>query len=123
MRGLVVLTNGAVGTSGLETANRILHEYASVAGVLRATHAGTKIPSFDPNAWPEYRNDQKEAAIKTGHVYRLEVPIWPAGIPFEAGESLVLKVAGHYMSMMEFDFLNNQPNLENKGASHAPPGS
>ncbi|KAJ5660676.1 uncharacterized protein N7484_000048 [Penicillium longicatenatum] len=98
-----------------EVSNTCFLKYLGPTGALRATHARTKIPSSDPNAWPKYRNDKKEAAVKAGQVYRLEVPIWPAGITFDTGEFLVLKVAGHYMSMMEFDFLNHHPDIENKG--------
>lgn len=98
-----------------EVPNTCFLKYLGPTGVLRATHAGTKIPSSGPNVWPEYRHDRKEAVVKAGQVYRLEVPIWPAGITFEPGESLVLKVAGHYMSMMEFEFLNHHPDIENKG--------
>ncbi|KAF7168151.1 hypothetical protein CNMCM5623_001253 [Aspergillus felis] len=97
-----------------EVPNSCFLKYLGPTGVLRATHAGTMVPSTQ-DAWPEYRHDWKNAAVEAGQVCRLEVPIWPGGIAFEAGEALVLKVAGHYMSMMEFEFLNHQTDIENKG--------
>lgn len=95
--------------------NTCFLKYLGPTGVLRATHTSTRIPSSDPNAWPRYRHDQKDAVVNANQVYQLEVPIWPSGITFEAGESLVLKVAGHYMSMMEFEFLNNHLDITNIG--------
>ncbi|KAI9037632.1 alpha/beta-hydrolase [Aspergillus affinis] len=102
-------------SSAEEVPNSCFLKYLGPTGVLRATHAGTLIPSSDPHAWPRYTHDQKEKAVKPNQIYRLEVPIWPSGMTFEAGESLVLKVAGHYMSMMEFEFLNHQQDIENVG--------
>ncbi|KAH8430251.1 CocE/NonD family hydrolase [Aspergillus melleus] len=98
-----------------EVSNSCFLKYLGPTGALRATHAGTKISSADPNAWPEYRHDKKEAVVAADEVRRLDVPIWPAGMVFQPGESLVLKVAGHYMSMMEFEFLNDHLGLPNKG--------
>ena len=97
-----------------EVPNSCFLKYLGPTGVLRATHAGTRVSSAD-DTWPEYRNDSKMEAVAPGHVHRLEVPIWPGGMMFEANESLVLKVAGHYMSMMEFEFLNHHSDIENKG--------
>ena len=90
-----------------EVADSCFLKYHGPSGVLRATHAGTKVSQ--PNAWPEYRNDSQEK-IKPGTVVRLEIPIWLTGISFEAGEYLAIKVSGHYMGFMEFEPLN--------GASH-----
>lgn len=90
-----------------EVADSCFLKYLGPTGDLRASHAVTKVSK--PNSWPEYRNDSREP-IKPGTVVRLEIPIWPTGISFEAGESLAVKVSGHYMSFMEFEPLN--------GASH-----
>ncbi|KAL5362090.1 hypothetical protein BJX96DRAFT_176836 [Aspergillus floccosus] len=97
-----------------EVPNSCFLKYLGPTGMLHATHAGTKVPSAE-DVWPEYRHDRKAAAVDADQVCRLEVPIWLGGIAFEAGEALVLKVAGHYMSMMEFEFLNHQAEIENKG--------
>lgn len=98
-----------------EVPNSCFLKYLGPTGVIRATHSKTQIQSSDLDAWPRYRHDQKEETVNPGQVYRLEVPIWPSGISFNAGESLILKVSGHYMSMMEFDFLNEQRGAANKG--------
>ncbi|KAJ5190120.1 alpha/beta-hydrolase [Penicillium cinerascens] len=47
-----------------EVSNTCFLKYLGPTGALRVTHARTKIPSSDPNAWPKYRNDKKEAAGK-----------------------------------------------------------
>lgn len=102
-------------SSADEVPNSCFLKYLGPTGVLRATHASTQIPSSDSNTWPRYRHDKKEEAVDPNQAYRLEVPIWPSGITFEAGESLILKVAGHYMSLMEFEFLNHHPDTANIG--------
>ncbi|OJJ07753.1 hypothetical protein ASPVEDRAFT_57030 [Aspergillus versicolor CBS 583.65] len=40
--------------------------------------------------------------IVPGEIVRLEIGLWPTGIVFEAGERLVLKIAGHHMCLAEF---------------------
>jgi predicted acyl esterase len=94
-----------------EVANSCFLKYNGPSGVLRASHAGTKVSS--PDAWPEYRNDSQKA-IEPGTVVRLEIPIWPTSISFKASESLAVKVAGHYMGFMEFEALNGASH-KNKG--------
>jgi len=57
----------------------------------------------------------KEEEIPPGTVVELDVPIWPTGIAFEAGESLRLEINGHIHDLHEYpDVGRLMPNL-NKG--------
>ncbi|KAM0231397.1 hypothetical protein ACHAPO_008507 [Fusarium lateritium] len=99
-----------------EAADTCFLKYLGPTGSLRGSHAITKVdptPGRFTGEWPEYTNTTRKA-IPAGTVAKLEVPIWPTGIVFEEGEYLTLKVSGHYMSFMEFNFLH--------GASHANKG-
>lgn len=99
-----------------EAADTCFLKYLGPTGSLRGSHAVTKVtpkPGRFTGDWPEYTNTSRKA-IPAGTVAKLEVPIWPTGIIFEEGEYLTLKVSGHYMSFMEFDFLY--------GAAHANKG-
>ncbi|KAH7357515.1 Alpha/Beta hydrolase protein [Pyrenochaeta sp. MPI-SDFR-AT-0127] len=89
-------------------------KYYGPNGCLRASHAVTKVNSTKYDSWPAYTNDRLEK-VKPGTVVRLEVPIWPGGMAFEAGESLAIKISGHYMSPMEIAVLNGKTVTENKG--------
>jgi hypothetical protein len=97
-----------------EVADSCFLKYFGPNGSLRASHAITKVESTANDSWPVYKNDRQEK-IQPGTVVRLEVPIWPAGMAFGAGDSLAVKIAGHYMSPMEVDVLNGKTRTENKG--------
>ena len=99
-----------------EAADTCFLKYLGPTGSLRGSHAITKVvpkPGRFTGEWPEYTNTTRQA-IPAGTVRNLEVPIWPTGITFEEGEYLTLKVSGHYMSFMEFDFLYTAAHA-NKG--------
>ncbi|KAJ0293513.1 hypothetical protein CBS470a_001718 [Colletotrichum nupharicola] len=94
-----------------EVADSCFLKYLGPTGALRGSHAVTKVKNTNKFSgdWPEYTNTSRKA-IPAGTVTKLEIPIWPTGIFYGPGESLTLKVSGHYMSYMEF------PHLY--GASH-----
>ncbi|KAE9574519.1 hypothetical protein CGMCC3_g9665 [Colletotrichum fructicola] len=94
-----------------EVADSCFLKYLGPTGALRGSHAVTKVKNTNKFSedWPEYTNTSRKA-IPAGTVTKLEIPIWPTGIIYGPGESLTLKVSGHYMSYMEF------PHLY--GASH-----
>ncbi|EWG51760.1 hypothetical protein FVEG_10649 [Fusarium verticillioides 7600] len=99
-----------------DAADTCFLKYLGPTGSLRGSHAVTKVtpePGRFTGDWPEYTNTSRKP-IPAGTVAKLEIPIWPTGIIFEEGEYLTLKVSGHYMSFMEFDFLY--------GAAHANKG-
>lgn len=62
-----------------------------------------------------YHPHDKEEKVPPGEVVELDIGIWPAGVVFEAGESLALEVKGHDPMAPEFPQLERaMPNL-NKG--------
>jgi hypothetical protein len=101
-------------STAAEVSNSCFLKYLGPNGALRASHAGTILPRGDEDLWPEYAHDFT-TPIKLDTIIRLEVPIWPSGITFDKGESLMLKVSGHYMNLMEFEALNGKSRIENKG--------
>lgn len=94
--------------------NSCFLKYYGPNGSLRASHAVTRINSTKNDSWPTYTNDRQQK-IEPGSIVRLEIPIWPGGMAFGAGESLAIKVSGHYMSPMEVEQLNGMTITENKG--------
>ncbi|KAF2647739.1 alpha/beta-hydrolase [Lophiostoma macrostomum CBS 122681] len=97
-----------------EVSDSCFLKYYGPNGSLRASHAVTKIDSTKNDSWPIYKHDRQEK-IEPGKVVGLEIPIWPAGMAFDAGESLAIKISGHYMSPLEVDGLNGKTRTENKG--------
>ncbi|KAH6618436.1 Alpha/Beta hydrolase protein [Boeremia exigua] len=97
-----------------EVSNSCFLKYYGPNGSLRASHAVTKVNSTKNDSWPTYTNDRQQK-IQPGSVTRLEIPIWPGGMAFDVGESLAIKVSGHYMSPMEVEQLNGLTVTENKG--------
>ncbi|KAH7072038.1 Alpha/Beta hydrolase protein [Paraphoma chrysanthemicola] len=97
-----------------EVADSCFLKYFGPNGCLRASHAVTKVESTTNDSWPVYKNDRQEK-VKPGTIVRLEVPIWPGGMAFDAGDSLAAKISGHYMSPMEIDVLNGKTRTDNKG--------
>ncbi|KAL4937437.1 hypothetical protein BDV06DRAFT_215898 [Aspergillus oleicola] len=75
--------------------------YQGPTGILRASHR--KIDnekSMHPN-WPFYPHEAEEG-IEPGTIVRLEVGIWGMGVEYEAGESLQLRISGHYQGISNF---------------------
>lgn len=56
-----------------------------------------------------------EEKIEPGTVVKVETSIWPGGIIFQKGESLVLKVAGHPMFLAEFPSMRGEFKARNIG--------
>ncbi|KAL6247545.1 hypothetical protein RBB50_005891 [Rhinocladiella similis] len=56
-----------------------------------------------------------EERISPGTVVRVETSIWPGGIIFDPGESIVLKISGHPMYLAEFPTLRGQFKARNTG--------
>ncbi|KAI8170993.1 Cocaine esterase [Colletotrichum sp. SAR 10_65] len=98
-----------------EVADSCFLKYLGPTGALRGSHAVTKVKNTNKFSgdWPEYTNTSRKA-IPAGTVTKLEIPIWPTGMIYGPGESLTLKVSGHYMSYMEFPHLYGSSH-RNKG--------
>lgn len=56
-----------------------------------------------------------EEKVEPGTVVRIETSIWPGGMIFDKGESLVLKVAGHPMFLAEFPSMRGKFRARNAG--------
>ncbi|KAH6951211.1 Alpha/Beta hydrolase protein [Ilyonectria sp. MPI-CAGE-AT-0026] len=57
----------------------------------------------------------KSDKVPRGEVVKLEIPIWPGGIAFEAGESIRLEIKGHDPLFPEHAPLYRLPKNQNKG--------
>ncbi|CEL00441.1 Putative X-pro dipeptidyl-peptidase c-terminal non-catalytic domain-containing protein [Aspergillus calidoustus] len=85
--------------------------YQGPTGILRASQRSIDTSkSMHPN-WPFYPNDKQEK-IAPGTVVRLEIGIWAMGVQYEAGESLQLRVSGHYQGFSNF---GTHEHVQNKG--------
>ena len=84
-------------------------------GMLRASHH-VSLQSQQDNEFPSYDHRSRQP-IPAGTVIPLMIPIWPVGMVFEAGEGLMLRVAGHDMCLPEVEMMRpTKPLDENKGA-------
>jgi predicted acyl esterase len=57
----------------------------------------------------------KSEKIPPGDVVKLEIPIWPGGITFDAGESIRLEIKGHDPLFPEHGPCYRAPKNQNKG--------
>ncbi|KAI1842428.1 hypothetical protein JX266_011323 [Neoarthrinium moseri] len=81
-------------------------------GMLRASH---RVSKTVVDGILDYTHDKAEK-VAPGQVVELEIPIWPIGMVFEAGEGILLRVAGHDLRLPEVEFLKSDVPLdENKG--------
>lgn len=75
--------------------------YTGPTGILRASNREIDHSrSMHPN-WPYYTH-AKENKVAPGTVVRLEIGIWVMGIQYEEGESLQLRICGHYPGIANF---------------------
>lgn len=89
-------------------------KYLGPSGILRASHRDVDEARSKPY-WPFYPHTTKKL-VSPGKIVRLEIGVWPTAIRFEAGEKLVLKVAGHNMTLAEFPLLRGKSVNCKKGA-------
>jgi len=114
----VPLTMQPHGTTHAQVDNLNLYKHNGPAGRLRASKRAL---GQDPMLSEEQRKQQvptelwlpydKEEKVTPGTVVELDIPIWPTGIAFEAGESMRLEVNGHDHRLHEWADLG--PLLEN----------
>lgn len=86
-------------------------------GFLRASHAVSLDRSLSPSlVEPFYTHRIREPIEPRGKVVRLEIPIWPIGMTFAAGEGIMLRVSGHDMCLPETEMCRlAEPEDENVG--------
>ncbi|KAH6657546.1 Alpha/Beta hydrolase protein [Truncatella angustata] len=83
-------------------------------GMLRASHRVSR-RMIDDNL--EYAHDRAEK-VPRGEVVSLEIPIWPIGMVFEAGEGIMLRVAGHDLRLPETEMLRSDKPLDENVGRH-----
>ncbi|KAK5057512.1 hypothetical protein LTR84_011512 [Exophiala bonariae] len=86
-------------------------------GFLRASHAVSLDRSSSLSAVePFYTHRIRRAIEPVGSIVRLEIPIWPIGMTFAAGEGIMLRVSGHDMCLPETEMCRlTEPEDENVG--------
>jgi hypothetical protein len=99
-------------------------------GFLRASHHvslngdGGPIVSHDlSRATDVLYSHRVRRPISPGTIVRLEIPIWPIGMVFAAGEGIALNVSGHDMCLPETDLCRlREPEDENVGRHYVHTG-
>lgn len=87
--------------------------YLGPNGQIRASHRKIDEELSTPH-WIRHAHLVEEK-VEPGTVVKVETSVWPGGIVFEKGESLVLKVAGHPMYLAEFLSMRGQFKAKNSG--------
>lgn len=65
--------------------------------------------------FPRYDHISRQP-VPAGTVLPLLIPIWPVGMVFEAGEGIMLRVAGHSMCLPEVEMMRlKEPIDQNRG--------
>ncbi|KAL4900243.1 hypothetical protein BDW74DRAFT_162318 [Aspergillus multicolor] len=85
--------------------------YQGPTGILRASHRAIDASKSMHENWP-FHPHEREEKISPGTVVRLEIGIWGMGVEYEAGESLQLRIAGHYQGISNF---GTSDHVRNKG--------
>jgi len=80
------------------TQNRVWR-YLGPSGMLRASKRHVS-DALRGKTW-ETLSMEREDKVAPGEVVRLRVQLWPTGMVFEAGETLVLKVSGREMGLRD----------------------
>ncbi|KAI8651117.1 PepX-C domain-containing protein [Fusarium keratoplasticum] len=88
-------------------------KFLGPAGVLRASHRAIDPILSEPHRL--HHDHTKQDKVPPGEIVRLDIPIWVAAIEFDAGEKLMVKVAGHEMRLAEFEPLRGQFRTDNRG--------
>ena len=87
--------------------------YLGPTGCLRASHRALN-DEMSSDWWPEHDYSSKKP-ISPGQIVELDIGLWQTGIYFEPGEKLILKVAGHNMTLAEFPDLRGIMKNFNQG--------
>ncbi|CAF0843920.1 unnamed protein product [Adineta steineri] len=95
-----------------EILNTNIFKYRGPKGALRVSHHITKIEDGGDDISPKYKHDRSKPLIP-GEIIMVEIPFWPIGIDFEAGEGVALVLAGHELPYPEFPQM--KPSTQNKG--------
>lgn len=87
--------------------------YLGPHGQIRASHRAIDQKLSKPHTI--LHDHTAEERIPLGSMTTVETSIWPGGIIFEKGETLILKISGHPMYLAEFPTLRGEFKARNKG--------
>ena len=87
--------------------------YLGPHGQIRASHRAIDEELSKPH-YIQHKHTQEEK-IPPGTVVELTTSLWPGGIIFDKGESLIFKVSGHAMTLAEFPTLRGTFVVQNLG--------
>lgn len=104
---------GDLGMTEEQVPNLNPFKYTGPTGILRASHRALDDKLSKPH-WPVHHH-QKEEKIVPGTIVKLEIGLWAAGMIFSDGESIVLKISGHWMTLPEFPALRGKMVAQNNG--------
>lgn len=106
----------ALGISSADEVGTInSNKYLGPSGILRASHRALDTKLSKAHWAVHSHKEEDEQMVEPGKVVKLEIGIWPTGMVFEAGEKLVLKVAGHPLVLAEFEPLRGKFVAGNRG--------
>ncbi|KAL3456407.1 alpha/beta-hydrolase [Aspergillus heterothallicus] len=88
-------------------------KYLGPDGRLRASKRALA-PEFSKPWWGTLSHAGDEP-VPRGEAIELEIFLWPTGMIFESGESIILKVAGHDMRLVDFAHLQGSFQVSNEG--------
>jgi uncharacterized protein len=57
--------------------------------------------------------------VPQGQIIQLDIALWLTGMIFEAGETLILKISGHDMRLVDFAALQGSFEVTNEGKHYA----
>lgn len=110
------------GTTEKDVPDVNIFKYVGPNGRLRASHRRLEQNSYPSreqslmlspaDVWHPHDREEK---IPPGQVVCLEIPFWPGGIIFQAGESVRLEIKGHEVTLPEFPALDRVPTNLNRG--------
>lgn len=110
------------GTKAVDLPDLNIFKYVGPNGRLRASQREV---AQDPRLTPEqsqllapastFHPHTREDKIPPGQIVCLDIPLWPTGIIFEAGESIRFEVKGHEVTLPEFPALYRVPKNLNWG--------
>lgn len=100
-----------------EVPNVNVAKHVGPQGMLRASHHVSLIKDQESKEYPVYSHTERKP-IPGGIVIPLLIPIWPVGMVFEAGEGLVLRIAGHDMAHPETEILSIKEPVDSNVGMH-----
>lgn len=100
-------------SSASEVPSVSILKYLGPEGIVRASRRAVAPELSKP--WRETLSHVGNTTVPVGDVIELHLSLWPTGIIFEKGESLVLKVSGHDMRLVDFQALQGSFQVVNKG--------